>query len=366
MPFETVVAGLRPDLLAELLSWARTQKHAIRRLVVRGISKFDTKRTEQFMLRQWDLGVPQTDFSLFLRLRYGQPKWKSPTPRFTSARLNRLIRVILTAPKSDARWSLSLLRTLAELDRRWSAVVARRARDERNKTLRPILAALVPGQRARVLRRRVQQLLSRGSPPSDIDRALFEVFDDIDLYVLFSEDDVLIAFATYGASVWTIFDLFLNGSNTSRKGSFIVRRVDKWIDCLYAIKVANSDPFSVEKMASFVAKNLSKMARERVLERANDSTDLLSTFILIQLVRRMDTVTTDDLTGDAGRRLVSAFFSAEYDGDPFPTLGAIATERFIRETLLPYARCHPAAEMLEDIERTLIDAGRRHGIRYRL
>ena len=56
---------------------------------------------------------------------------------------------------------------------------------------------------------------------------------------------------------------------------------------------------AIDSAATFVAEYLCREARDRVIVRANDPSDPLSTFILVQLVRRMQTVTTDNLTDEA-------------------------------------------------------------------
>jgi hypothetical protein len=80
----------------------------------------------------------------------------------------------------------------------------------------------------------------------------------------------------------------------------------------------------------------------------------------------MQTVTTDNLTAEAGERLLSSYLSLDYDCDPLPNPGSLATERYIRETVLPYANDHLAPEMVEDMERILMEAGNRHDIKYSL
>lgn len=122
----------------------------------------------------------------------------------------------------------------------------------------------------------------------------------------------------------------------------------------------------IDSAATFVAEHLCREARDRVIARANDPSDPLSTFILVQIVRRMHTVTTDSLTAEAGRRLLNSFLSEEYDGDPVPTPGSIATERYIKEIVLPYAEDQLQPHMVGDVERILMEAGARHGMRYRL
>jgi hypothetical protein len=212
--------------------------------------------------------------------------------------------------------------------------------------------------------------LQHGTLPSPTDGALFDVFDDIEPDALFSERDVLTAFESHDWSIWHVVGVFLNGfrmprARQFRARQFIVTQADAWIAFLYAIKVSCSDTSAIDQAATFVAENLAREARNRIIIRANDPSDPQSTFILVQLVRRMQTVTTDNLTGKAGQRLLSSFLNGEYDGDPLPTPGSIATERYIREVVMPYA-IHLEPNMMENMERILIEAGARHGMRYQL
>ena len=80
----------------------------------------------------------------------------------------------------------------------------------------------------------------------------------------------------------------------------------------------------------------------------------------------MQTVTTDNLTAEAGERLLSSYLSLDYDCDRLPTPGSIATERYIREVVMPYANNYLKPNIIEDLERIVMEAGARHGVRYHL
>ena len=217
-----------------------------------------------------------------------------------------------------------------------------------------------------MLRRRIKHLLRRGTPPSDVDCALFDAYVDLDPAMLFSEADVLSAFNAHGWSVWLVVGVFLNGFQSRRLRPFFLTDIDAWVDFVSAIGRACADSTAMEQAAAFVAKNLTRQARNRILARANDPHDPQSTFILLEIVRRMQTATTDDLTAEASKRLLCSFLSAEYKGDPLPNPGSIATEQFIRELVLPYARKHGKPEVMQDIDSILFEAGARHGMKYYL
>ena len=364
--FESTIGGLDLDILFELLHWSRNQNQIIRGIVVSGSYKIRSKEVERFIVRQFDLDLPQSIFCLFLRLRYGNPDWQSGVPRFTPRRLDILTRDFVPTPKSSARWKLELLRTIVDQDRRWCDAIRQRSRSEKNKSAKRVMDALVPGKARHVIKRQVRHLLARGVAPSGLDKMLFETFDDLDPGMLFSEDEVLIAFRDHGPIIWETVGVFLGSFETWRTARFVVSCADEWIQFLHSIASEDPASISVDRLATFISAHVSSIARERVLSRANDPTDPLSNFVLVHLVCRMCTVTTDSLTDEAGQRLLHAFLRSEFDVDPFANPGTIATERYISETVIPYVRDDLDTDKLENLERILIDAGNRHGVRYRL
>jgi hypothetical protein len=125
--FEGVIGGLRSDLLVDLLQWARNRSKAVRGVIVGGVSKLDSIEAHRFMIRQFDLGVPHATFSLYLRLKYSQPPWRTRILRFTQRRMDLLLDDISSTPRRILRWRLALLRTLVEQDFHWWEGLEKRA-----------------------------------------------------------------------------------------------------------------------------------------------------------------------------------------------------------------------------------------------
>jgi len=100
-----------------------------------------------------------------------------------------------------------------------------------------------------------------------------------------------------------------------------------------------------------------------VIKTANQSGNPASEFVLGLVVPRISGLTTDDLTSHAGHRLLELYVKGKIE--PFPSPGDIATERFVTETVLPYAQSMSDDRWeREAVERILLEAGRRHDRRY--
>jgi hypothetical protein len=120
---------------------------------------------------------------------------------------------------------------------------------------------------------------------------------------------------------------------------------------------------SLLSICGYLANAMQITERKMVLDCANDSKNPASDFVLGLIVPRVPGVTTDDLTSAAATRLLDLYVKGQIDF--FPSPGEIATERFLTETVLPYAQSMSDDRWeREAIERTLLDAGRRHDRRY--
>ena len=307
--FKSVIGGLNPQLLSDLLEWARRQRKSVRGVVVSGVSKVGLAEAEKFILHQFDLGLPEAMFTLYLRLEYGQPAWSLGLPRFTQRRFDLLTTNLATTSRMELRWRLSLLRTLARRDWRWWERLKQRARQETQRDVKRLLTGLIPGQERQILRRRIRKLLRLSVPPSPTDRALFDVHQDADPADLFSEADLLAAFEVNGPVVWQIIGGFLSSARRNAESKFSISEVDAWIGFVHSLNGSDPNNLSLDLAARFVAENLSPGARERVISRANTPDDSYSKFVLVEIFRRMSTVTTDNLTSEASQRLLHPFLS---------------------------------------------------------
>ena len=142
-----------------------------------------------------------------------------------------------------------------------------------------------------------------------------------------------------------------------------IRNLDRWID-LCAREFASGSIESVIELltySNFLAVEYSDVGRSRILERANDAGDPSRDFILSLIAPRMR-ITTNDLSADSAAKLVDLFLVGKVPD--FHSPGAILTERFITEELLPSADMKGDKAYRRRFEQLLRDAGRSHDRRY--
>jgi hypothetical protein len=196
---------------------------------------------------------------------------------------------------------------------------------------------------------------------SSIEReVIHEISDDL---LSIEEDAVLSALRKHGhAALDVLKDLFL----WVRQGGIAVsaEHADDWIDILREIFPRSEwAEGGNDSVCSYLASIFSDSGRDRILARANDPNDPARDFVLAQFARRMSTISTDDLTPEAAKRLLDLYLDGELD--PYPSPGGIATEPFVAQVILPLAETiGPEPYRRESMERILEEAGRRHDRRY--
>jgi hypothetical protein len=142
------------------------------------------------------------------------------------------------------------------------------------------------------------------------------------------------------------------------------KRVNGWIDLLQAIFGKRpSEVVARLNGARFFAQELSRVGLNQTLARANDPDDVARDFLLSEIVWRMPGVSADQLEPEAAERMLQLYVGSSFVR--FESPGEIASEKFIIETVLPFARSiADKPEARAKIEEILSSAGRRHDRRY--
>lgn len=145
-----------------------------------------------------------------------------------------------------------------------------------------------------------------------------------------------------------------------------VERIEEWVDILQKEFSPDewADDFSLGWACGYLARTTQRESLSKILCLVNDPHSPGRDFVLGLIVPRIPGITTDSLTVITSQRLVELYVTGRIE--PFPSPGEIATERFITEIVLPYARSIDDDHWKrEALERILLDAGQRHDRRYR-
>lgn len=146
--------------------------------------------------------------------------------------------------------------------------------------------------------------------------------------------------------------------------SCVLTRVDNWIEVAMRLFKEGPESYAFGSVSRHIAVSAMGSARDRILAIANNPNSAGSDLVLSQIVPNMPTVTTDDLTSEAGLRLLRAYCSSE-ELSLIPSPGSIATERFIQEVVYPFESLHATTDLSRRrIEVLLEHAGQRHDRRY--
>jgi hypothetical protein len=107
---------------------------------------------------------------------------------------------------------------------------------------------------------------------------------------------------------------------------------------------------------------------QHLISRANDPKDRERQTILGRIIYRISPmlITVNDLTAESGEMMLREYVTNQDLGFPVPSPGLIATEKYIEEIVLPsIEQFKEGKRHIERIKQILLDAGKRHGRRYR-
>jgi hypothetical protein len=360
--YSMVISGMSKEMRDQLMKWSQRKSTVIRGIICEGIRDInDDPTVQRYIAKQLDRGVPEAVFSLYLGLNFKKGEWRWWIPTCTDRRANKLI----TALRSGAeprRWIMELLRCLAQRDGGWSNAVARIARTESDLALRRILRALIPSKTGGSIHRIISRVLKDAKSLAPIEREFFQPLDQFEIKI--DEGEVLDALRRDARGVLRLLGDFLFQPSSDRD-PIEIKQIQDWIDILH--KQFSPDEWvnenSLGTVCGYLAKAMQNKDRKTILLWANQRENPARDFVLGLIVPRISGVTTDQLTAAAAHRMIELYVKGQIES--FPSPGEIATERFVTEFVLPYARSmNDDRWEREAVERILFDAGRRHDRRY--
>jgi hypothetical protein len=262
------------------------------------------------------------------------------------------------AHELDSR--VTLLRACVAEDFKWSRVVAEMAKTHPDAVVRRVLRVVDPWSSSAAKERFVIRALRRPLALTAIERAvLSEIYEDG-----FTIGEIMCCYRSRTMD-WNALRLISNlfFSQIDRRVEISVSRIDRWIDVLSELRIASNQEAFLSWICQHLASAFADEGRDQVLRRANDPEDGARDFVLGEIVVRMSTVTTDDLTKESADRLMTLYLDG--DLEPWPSPGNIATERFVAEVVLPLARQRSLSGIRRiGLETILQEAGERHDRRY--
>ncbi|WP_354180815.1 hypothetical protein [Bradyrhizobium sp. LA6.1] len=244
----------------------------------------------------------------------------------------------------------------------WNVKLNEIARAEPDTTLRRVLLALVSKKAEAQAKRIVIRALKNIDSLKVQERTFCSLISDYNISI--EETLALDALQRDTLRVLKLLDDFLFSGNRD-KHPIKVERIGEWIEVLHS-KFPPEDWTSQHSLGSacaYLARMVPIVDQRTILSIANSSDNQRRDFALGMIVPHIPAITTDLLNEIASKRLVEMYVTGKIE--PHPSPGDIATEKFISETVLPYAESiGEDAWERRSIEQVLLDAGRRHDRRY--
>ncbi len=354
--FREAVENLEEEFVGPMLEWAQRQGDIAQEILVDALWDRAPEHVAKLALGLLARKSKRAVFRVYLWNVHQSPL----VPKYSDELCDWLLtgpcrNEDLDADHGDA-WSIGLLRSCVDASDEWRQAI--RSKERRTADDAALLSVLTPETRQETLRGIFNTVLREGRDPSSLDEGIVRAFDDLESGSFFGEEDILKAIEQFGPKCWRIIEP-LWVAPLADEAAMEVTMVDRWISLLQSL-----DDLDRRNACSLVGRCMDSKGRERLLLRANDAGDVDRDFILQELLMRTPYVTTDALEDATNRRMLELFFE---NPDQWQTPGAISTERFIEQVVLPFARekdrdddFHFALNCL------LADAGQRHDRRYTL
>ncbi len=359
--FASVMLALSLEDFRSVLQWSNNQSADVRNVMCEAAQPIADSQVDAYLLKQLDRGLWHACFTIYLRLMYPSPDKPRPEiPRFTKKRLGKLIGAAFGLDAERARWSMALLREIATRDPHWANGVRSASKSCSDASMRRVLKTLHPGASRSAKEKFIYRALHNPKSLTRADRSLVgELANDL---LEIDENVVLASISAHGRESATIIEhYFFPYHNTI---IFTDRRVDDWVRLLSTVFPPGSrNDTLLWHICNHIARFASDKARDRLIALANDPDEISSDLVLDRIIPHMHAISTDDLTPSAGRRLINLYLDS--NGPDFDSPGAITTERFVAQEILPLRESiGDNVDQRKRLEKLLMDAGYRHDRRY--
>jgi hypothetical protein len=360
--FENVLSSLHEDNLRAVVRQLSADNQRVCAVVCHATYSRDLREINQFIIRQVDYHNREAIWPLYMRLRFHDKNAQCLKDfRPTEARTQFLVAAMLKQRRAGLNWSLSLFEYLRNRDQEWSRVFNRVAKVHRSKVVRQVLRVTASNPSSRVVSHFVKHAFRNPAALAPLEWAVMEELGEKGIRL--DEKLVLNSFQKYGEKALALLDQFGWG-DVKQILKLSNSMIDSWIDVLRVIfEKKTTEIVARLNGARYFAEELSRCGRTRTLARANDAVDPGRDFLLSEIVWRMPGVSSDDLTPESAERMLRLYI--KHDRIPFESPGDIATERFVNNSVLPFAKSIAGnASNRRKIEEILSSAGRRHDRRY--
>lgn len=326
---------------------------------IRGID--DDIAVQRYIASQLDRHVPEAIFSLYLAMTYHGGDWTWWTLPFSARRCEMLVDALRTDSK-NLRWVLELLRCLARRDPDWRTAIAHRAKAEKDVSIRSVLQALSSTKSNVVAKQIFLKALRRNATLTAVEREFCTLLDQYRMEL--DETQILDALNRNARPTLNLLSNIISRSSHQRL-PIKVTQIQEWITLLHKNFTIEEwlTEFSLTVVCSYLARAVPISEHKKILQWANDPETPIRDLVLGLIIPRITGFTTDDLSPESASRLLELYVKGRLEPSPSP--GEIATERFITEIVLPYAKSIENDRWeREAIEFILEEAGRRHDRRY--
>jgi hypothetical protein len=304
--YSAVIGGLLKPARDRLLKWSQRKSGTVRGIVCNGIQDIDDDISVQnYLVRQLDRRVREAIFGIYLGMKYKGNVWRWWTPKCTTQRVSRLIDLVKTGD-GHQRWTMALLKTLADRDDAWRGALIEFSISEKNQALKRVVRALATNGGGNSAAKIFSRALDSVESLTPVERLFCCLADDLTIEL--DEERVLRSMKRDPRNTLRLFgDIFFTTSYDRRP--IKIHNISEWISVLD--KSFQREEWtrntSLLSVCGYLANAMQITEHKVVLDCANDLKNPASDFVLGLIVPRVPGVTTDDLTSAAASRLLDLY-----------------------------------------------------------
>lgn len=364
---EALISELSAENRNVVRDWARGQNEALRTIVAAALADSEIRDDCEFLIDQWTSGTRGLSYPLYSQLKFGDPPYAKELFGFTKTRLDQLRQRLLNS--DDRRWPIELLCILARESPTWRDPIVRALESEHDEFLRRAFRLALAKNHKDIVSEVLREFQS-GATFDDRHLNLIAMFEPSDwqtnaneIISLFRSDNAHLVHAL-GDELMLTRNAALRALTNSEIDQ-LLDRVLKW----QKHRDLTDGWWARDRILYILSKLLDVAGSKYLLARANDAKDPHRKIILGHVLPRVSStlITTNDLTEESCRIMLKDYVANSRADLISNSPGAIATETFIEQIVLPAAAQYRGRKkQLQRLENILIQAGERHGRRYQI
>jgi len=335
------------------VGWLTTQSHAVRSIACSYFCPEFGSPGYEFVLEQMYSGLSSAIAPVYMALSEADEVESLP---FSKEILSFLLDNLIFP--DEGSFVGDLLRYLADASEDWEAALTQVAATEKDELRQTAIELVLPARRTGAVRKTF----------SAIAAGKFEYGQLMEMLAwsdLADEWDYILPLVHGGfETIRAISRALSMGRQPAVVDALTIDRCSETIRILRASDDDDAE-WITRVYCSWLGENLAESGRLRLLEIVNEGGEEARFFVNHVLSRvSASVINTDDLSPEARLLLLREYLSSQEWLGSSP--GVLATEDFVTQVLLPFACFIDDREQRMKLNRALVDAGNRHGVRYPL